>query len=129
MTNEWMQFLTPETQALLAKSTQSNDVIRPAQAQGTDFSKFSSPVPVQEGSQTQRLTPVKSGFSPPTSGDPGYANAMGYGSTNMKANMGQGSGALGLGNGNSMSDLVSAFSGGTLNAGQGLGSLFSLIGL
>jgi hypothetical protein len=43
--------------------------------------------------------------------------------------IGTGSGALGLGNGQTLSDLGSAIGNGTGTVGQGLGALFSLIGL
>ena len=137
MANEWMQFLTPETQALLAKSTQSNDVIRPAQAQGTDFSKYSSPQALQSGGQQQQQKPQSSANyanmnDPTTWGNPnGFAPSGGLGTNTGFGGLGigTGSGALGLGNGQSLSDLGSAIGNGTGTVGQGLGSLFSLIGL
>ena len=102
MANEWMQYLPPEVQAQLAQSAQSNDVIRPAGAQGMDYSKFSSPQALQSGGSGQQ------NIAQPTSKDKG---------------------TLGLGNGSTLNDLATAFSGGNLTGSQGLGALFSLIGL
>ena len=117
MANEWMQNLPPELQAQLAQSMQSNDVVRPAGAQGMDYSKFSSPQALQSGGSGQQniAQPLQSGLGSKT-------GIIGNG-------IGTGSGALGLGNGSTLGDLATAFGGGNLTGSQGLGALFSLIGL
>ena len=139
-----LQFLPSNVQSLLNYAQQNSNVVRPAQAMGANNSGSTYGfAPMQQSPQSNvgmpqlpqapafdpnqqkpQSTPANSSQSAsPLTG--GLGTNTGFGGLGI----GTGSGALGLGNGQTLSDLGSAIGNGTGNVGQGLGALFSLIGL
>lgn len=130
-----LQFLPPNVQSLLNYAQQNSNVIRPAQAMGANNSGSTYGfAPMQQSPQSNVGMPQLQGTSsmPQTQqSTPASTASGGLGSQTglMNSGIGTGSGALGLGNDQTLSDLGSSIGNGTGTIGQGLGALFSLIGL